>query len=256
MNRLREKVLKSECKTSECSQGSFFAAKMSLSDTSKKGSRSIASNVCEDTLGLHSVSDESKRKIFNATAKALKMEDYQLDFDSWRQVCDDVHCNPCRRRLRRILDFHGRMENGRVPPGTRHRRNTFLAATCYGEIWSVSSLKTTHSCWTRLGLEKPLFTCFAVSKKGEISSLDSQKTCQKKAFEPKNQSTTKALASRSNSQPKSFEWPIHWQPHSFEPFWTWNQLTTKIIKYSVCWPYFLKKKRVLNSCRTHRVALL
>ena len=67
-----------------------FGTKMSLSDTSKKRSRSIASNVYEDTLGLHSVSDESRRKIFNATAKALNMEEHQLDPNDWKKVAEDV----------------------------------------------------------------------------------------------------------------------------------------------------------------------
>ena len=71
---------------SECSQGSlFFGAKMS-----KKRPRSIASNVCEDTLGLHSVSDESKRKIFNATAKALGKEELLMEPTNWKAVCDEV----------------------------------------------------------------------------------------------------------------------------------------------------------------------
>ena len=57
---------------------------------SKKRPRSIASNVCEDTLGLHSVSDESKRKIFNATAKALGKEELLMEPTNWKAVCDEV----------------------------------------------------------------------------------------------------------------------------------------------------------------------
>eukprot|EP00438_Fugacium_kawagutii_P005015 Skav232030 [mRNA] locus=scaffold541:230688:232667:+ [translate_table: standard] len=63
---------------------------MSKPDSSRKRARVAASHVCEDTLGLHSVSDESRRKIFNASAKALGMEQCQVDANAWKQVADSV----------------------------------------------------------------------------------------------------------------------------------------------------------------------
>eukprot|EP00438_Fugacium_kawagutii_P002995 Skav220935 [mRNA] locus=scaffold3184:312642:314624:- [translate_table: standard] len=49
-----------------------------------------ASDVCEDTLGLHSVSDDSRRKIFNATCKALNKPEHQVDRAHWQQIAQGV----------------------------------------------------------------------------------------------------------------------------------------------------------------------
>ena len=46
--------------------------------------------VCEDTLGLHSVSDEARRLIFNSTCRALDQNDKQIDQSSWKDLSRDV----------------------------------------------------------------------------------------------------------------------------------------------------------------------
>ena len=57
----------------------------------RKTSRpSAASNVCQDTLGLHSVSDDSRRAIFNSTCKALGMPSEQVEFSKWRKIAKGV----------------------------------------------------------------------------------------------------------------------------------------------------------------------
>ena len=57
---------------------------------SKKAKLETAVSVCENTLGLHSVSDESRRQIYNATCRALKAEDKQLDDHDWKTVSQQV----------------------------------------------------------------------------------------------------------------------------------------------------------------------
>ena len=57
---------------------------------SKKAKLEAGINVCEDTLGLHSVSDESRRQIYNATCKALNAEDKQLKKNEWKEISEQV----------------------------------------------------------------------------------------------------------------------------------------------------------------------
>ena len=52
----------------------------------KKAKLATASHVIEETQGLHSVSDESRRVIFNATCKALDREEASLDKTSWQKL--------------------------------------------------------------------------------------------------------------------------------------------------------------------------
>ena len=60
----------------------------------KKGAKrqklAAAGIVCEDTLGLHSVSDEARRLIFNSTCRALDQNDKQIDQSSWKDLSRDV----------------------------------------------------------------------------------------------------------------------------------------------------------------------
>ena len=56
----------------------------------KTSQSSAASNVCEDTLGLHSVSDDSRRAIFNATCKALGMTSEQVQPTKWKKIAEAV----------------------------------------------------------------------------------------------------------------------------------------------------------------------
>ena len=44
-----------------------------------------------ETSGLHRVSDESRRKVFNAAAKALGHEDKQVDAPHWKLLVNE-HC--------------------------------------------------------------------------------------------------------------------------------------------------------------------
>ena len=50
----------------------------------KTSSSLAAASTIDETSGLHSVSDESRRKIFNAAAKALGHEDKQIDAPHWK----------------------------------------------------------------------------------------------------------------------------------------------------------------------------
>ncbi|CAK9115489.1 Uncharacterized protein SCF082_LOCUS53448 [Durusdinium trenchii] len=52
----------------------------------KLATASSASHVIEETQGLHSVSDESRRVIYNATCKALDLEEASLDKSSWQKL--------------------------------------------------------------------------------------------------------------------------------------------------------------------------
>ena len=63
---------------------------MSSKRPSKKAKLEAGVTVCEDTLGLHSVSDESRRQIYNATCKALNAEEKQLNFHEWRGISEQV----------------------------------------------------------------------------------------------------------------------------------------------------------------------
>lgn len=60
----------------------------------KNVSSSAAATTIDETTGLHSVADESRRKIFNAAAKALGHEDQQVEAQAWKrmvqQSCPDV----------------------------------------------------------------------------------------------------------------------------------------------------------------------
>lgn len=60
----------------------------------KTSSSLAAASTIDETSGLHSVSDESRRKIFNAAAKALGHEDKQIDAPHWKLLvnenCPDV----------------------------------------------------------------------------------------------------------------------------------------------------------------------
>ena len=56
----------------------------------KTSQSSAASNVCEDTLALHSVSDDSRRAIFNATCKALGMTSEQVQPTKWKKIAEAV----------------------------------------------------------------------------------------------------------------------------------------------------------------------
>lgn len=63
---------------------------MATESKKRKVGLAAAGNVCEDTLGLHSVSDDSRRKIFNATCKALDKPEHQVDRNHWQQIAQDV----------------------------------------------------------------------------------------------------------------------------------------------------------------------
>jgi len=57
----------------------------------KKRKNSLpASHVVEETLGLHSVADESQRKIHIATCRALNQEDKQADTHAWKAISETV----------------------------------------------------------------------------------------------------------------------------------------------------------------------
>ena len=57
----------------------------------EKEKNAAASSVCHDTLGLHSVSDESRRKFFNATCQALGHDAEAVTSTStWKRIQEDV----------------------------------------------------------------------------------------------------------------------------------------------------------------------
>ena len=61
-----------------------------MSAVKKRKHNAPASHVVEETLGLHSVADESRRNIYNATCKALNQEDKQVDQHTWKAICQSV----------------------------------------------------------------------------------------------------------------------------------------------------------------------
>ena len=68
----------------------LLCSSMTSKRPSKKAKLEAGINVCEDTLGLHSVSDESRRQIYNATCKALNAEDKQLKKNEWKEISEQV----------------------------------------------------------------------------------------------------------------------------------------------------------------------
>lgn len=55
---------------------------------------SAAASTIDQTAGLHSVADESRRVIFNAAAKALGHADQQVEPRAWKRMvqqnCPDI----------------------------------------------------------------------------------------------------------------------------------------------------------------------
>lgn len=63
---------------------------MSKASQKRKAAHGTANEVCHDTLGLHSVSDDSRRKIYNATCRALNKEEHCLEAKPWKQISENV----------------------------------------------------------------------------------------------------------------------------------------------------------------------
>ena len=62
-----------------------------INSNKKRKKRDAASSVCHETLGFHSVSDESRRKIFNATCQALGHDTEAVQSTSaWKRIQEDV----------------------------------------------------------------------------------------------------------------------------------------------------------------------
>ena len=61
-----------------------------MSAKKRKKTNLPASHVLDETLGLHSVADESRRKIYNATCRALNQADKQADQHEWKELSETV----------------------------------------------------------------------------------------------------------------------------------------------------------------------
>ena len=56
----------------------------------RKNESCPAQAVVEDTQGLHGVSDESRRVIFNAAARAFDRQDDQVNRSNWKQIASSI----------------------------------------------------------------------------------------------------------------------------------------------------------------------
>lgn len=60
-----------------------------MSKKRKTSALSAAKETILETQGLHSVSDDSKRHIFNAACRALSMPDHQVKATSWKRLVSE-----------------------------------------------------------------------------------------------------------------------------------------------------------------------